>query len=63
MKKKQEETYSLTFRGLVFSHLAQDEAQKFLDVIELYLRRMDKNAIILTGAGTFEMHKVYIEEK
>jgi len=65
MKKKQEETYQLTFKGLVTLELHYDEeaTDHFLDALELYLRRSDTNAIILTKAGGFEAHKVYLEDK
>jgi hypothetical protein len=62
MKKKQEETYQLTFKGLVNLHTGMSEATttRFLDALELYLRRLDHNAVILTKAGEFETHNVYL---
>lgn len=66
MKKTKEETYQLTFKGFVTGRLDfNDEATKqFLDALELWLRRNDKNAIILnTEASEFETAKVYRQEK
>jgi len=62
--KEKEETYQLTFKGLVTLEMEMDEdkTDHFLDALELYLRRIDKNAIILTKAGGFETHKVYLEK-
>jgi hypothetical protein len=63
-KKKQEESYQLTFKGLVTIEMGMSETKTdhFLDALELYLRRMDCNAVILTKAGGFEAHKVYLEK-
>ena len=61
MKKKKEETYELTVKGFLSIHL--NNTEEFMDALELWLRRMDKNAVILTKAGEFETHKVYLEDK
>lgn len=61
MKKKKEEIYQLTFKGFVSTYIK--EADTFLDDLELYLRRIDKNAVILESAGKFGIHKVYLEDK
>ena len=60
--KKKEEKYKLTFKGLVFVELGMSEASttRFLDALELYLRRLDHSAVILTKAGEFETHNVYL---
>lgn len=60
----QEESYQLTFKGLVTLEMGMDEdkTDHFLDALELWLRRMDQNAVILTKAGGFETHKVYLEK-
>jgi len=65
MKKKQDETYKLTFKGFVTLQLDMKEepTDKFLDAMELWLRRDDQNAVILTKAGGFETHKVYLADK
>ena len=65
MKKKQEETYRLTFRGFVASQMDMNEGatDHFLDALELWMRRTDENAVILTTAGVFETHKVHLEDK
>jgi hypothetical protein len=62
--KKKEEKYKLTFKGLVFVELGMSEASttRFLDALELYLRRLDHNAVILTKAGEFETHNVYLDQ-
>jgi len=64
-KKKREEVYKLTFRGFVVSELnkGRSDVSEFVDALELWLRRIDCNAVILTKAGEFETHKVYMEEK
>lgn len=64
MKKKQEESYQLTFKGFVTLQMDMNEeaTDHFLDAMELYLRRTDQNAVILTKAGGFETHKVYLEK-
>jgi len=62
--KKKEESYQLTFKGFVTLQMdMQEEAtDDFLDALELWLRRIDCNAVILTKAGGFETHKVYLEK-
>lgn len=62
MKKKKEETYQLTFKGFVTLMMDMDEEKtdRFLDALELWLRRTDVNAIILdTQSGGFSTAKVY----
>ena len=61
MKKKKEETYELTVKGFLSIYL--NNTEEFMDALELWLRRTDKNAVILTKAGEFEAHKVYLEDK
>jgi len=64
-KKKQEEFYQLTFKGLVLMYMNMNEeaADQFLDALELWLRRMDQNAVILdTKTGGFSTNKVYLEK-
>lgn len=65
MKKKQDETYKLTFKGFVLVQFDfnEDAADRFLDAFELFLRRGDENAVILnTKTGGFSTHKVYLEK-
>jgi len=65
-KKKTEETYQLTFKGFVTlqMELNEDAANKFLDAMELWLRRCNNNAVILdTKTGGFSTHQVYLENK
>lgn len=64
MKKKKEESYRLTFKGFVHLYSGYDNGQTdaFIDALELWLRRIDCNSIILTKAGEFETHKVYLDE-
>lgn len=63
-KTKREEAYILTFKGLVTLEMNMNEAKTdhFLDALELFLRRQDCNSVILTKAGGFECHKVYLEK-
>ena len=64
--KKQEETYSLTFKGFVTTQMDFNEeaTDKFLDAMELYMRRNDQNAVILdTKTGGFSTNKIYLEQK
>ena len=56
----EEEKYRLTVRGL-FEGITPDKKDA-LDLIELYLRRNDYNAIILTDDG-FIFAKVELEEE
>ena len=64
MKKKQQESYQLTFKGFVIVQMGMSEAAttRFLDALELYLRRLDHNAVILTKAGEFKTHNVYLDK-
>ena len=65
-KTKQEKTYSLTFKGFVTLQMDMNEeyTDKFLDALELWLRRDNKNAVILDElTGGFTTAKVYKEEK
>lgn len=65
--KKTEETYRLTFKGFVALEMGMDEEKTnhFLDNLELWLRRIECNAVILDTEKTrgFSTHKVYLEEK
>jgi hypothetical protein len=63
--KKREETYQLTFKGfvLVQMDMSEEKTSQFLDALELWLRRTDQNAVILTKSSGFESHRVYLEEK
>ena len=64
--KKQEKTYSLTFKGFITLAMDMDEEKtdKFLDALELWLRRDQKNAVILDEkTGGFTTAKVHREEK
>ena len=66
MKKTREETYSLTFKGFVtlMCDFNEEKTDKFLDALELFLRRGDKNAVILDlKTGGFTTAKVYRDEK
>lgn len=66
MKKQREETYSLTFKGFItlMQNFDEETTDKFLDALELFLRRNDKNAVILDlKTGGFELAKVYREPK
>jgi hypothetical protein len=63
--KKTEETYNLTFKGFVtlMSDFNEDKTNRFLDALELWLRRNDKNAVILdTKSGGFSAEKVYLKD-
>lgn len=63
--KKTDETYRLTFKGFVTMQMDfdEDKTDHFLDALELWLRRIDNNAVILdTKTGGFSTHKVYLEE-
>jgi hypothetical protein len=61
-KKKQEETFQLTFKGFVNVQFDYDDKiiDQFINALELYLRRLDHNAVILTKAGEFETASVYL---
>jgi hypothetical protein len=64
--KKTEETYNLTLKGFVtlMSDFNEDKTNRFLDALELWLRRNDNNAVILdTKSGGFTTAKVYLEEE
>ena len=65
MRKKKEKTYQLTFKGFILSINGMNEAvtDSFTDSLELWLRRINCNAVVLTKAGEFETHKVYLEDK
>jgi hypothetical protein len=65
MKTKKEESYQLTFKGFISLKLNfdVDRTQQFIDEMELWLRRLDNNAVILGKSGEFETHKVYLEDK
>ena len=65
MKKKREETYQLTFKGFVTLMINDDTGtDRFLDALELWLRRCEKNAVILNkDTGGFDTAKVYLEDK
>jgi hypothetical protein len=60
MKKKKDEAYCSTLKGLIYS-ITQDEqlTDKLWDAIDLYGLRNKKNAIILVDGGTFAV----LEEK
>lgn len=63
--KRKEPTYSLTFKGFVTLQLEMEEeyTDKFLDALELWLRRNDKNAVLLdVETGGFTTAKVYKEK-
>lgn len=65
MKKKQEKTYELTFKGFMTMQFDFNEetTDKFLDAMELWLRRCNKNAVILdTKTGGFITDQVHFEE-
>lgn len=65
-KKRVEESYQLTFKGLVALRMDMDEGktQHFLDSLEIFLRRRNHNAVILDErTGDFLTAKVYLEEK
>ena len=57
MKSKKEESYQLTFLGLLSIDRGLPEAQSIIDTIELYMRRCDYNAIVFSG-NKFEFAKV-----
>lgn len=64
--KKTEETYKLTFKGFITLQydFNEEKTDKFLDALELFLRRDDKNAVILDlKSGGFITEKVYLEQK
>ena len=48
---KKEEEYILTFKGLLSSKLNETGTQEILDMVELYMRKFDYNAIILEKDG------------
>lgn len=64
-KKKHEEVYRLTFKGFInlYFEFDNEATSKFLDTLELWLRRVNENAIILTKPGEFTTQKLYLEEK
>lgn len=51
MRKKVEERYALTVKGFFVSEKVNTD---FLDSLELYMRRNDLNAIVLTKGFSFE---------
>ena len=52
MGKKKEEIYQLTFKGaLVCAGLSEQEVQRAIDSIELYMHRSNNNGIVLTKQG------------
>lgn len=66
MKKKRDEAYCLTFKGFVTLQLAFDEVatDRFLDAMELWMRRANLNAVILdTDTGGFHAKKIYLNEE
>jgi hypothetical protein len=55
------ERYEITFLGLLnMGHRTMEELQ---EQIELYLRRTDRNAIVLTAPNTFKFHKVELQSR
>lgn len=48
-KRKKEETYDITFLGLLCGLLPLSEATELEEKIELFMRRRGFNAIILDG--------------
>lgn len=48
-RKKSNESYSITFLGLLCCNLEQETAKTLQDAIELYMRRFGYNAIVLDG--------------
>lgn len=64
-KTKREEAYRLTFKGFVTIQMGMNEeaTDHFLDALELWLRRIGQNAVILdTKTGGFSTNKVYLEK-
>ena len=51
-KNKDEERYSLTFRGLMYG-IVGDGFERAIDEIELYMRRAGYNAIVLDNGFHF----------
>lgn len=61
--KKDEETYSLTFKGLLHTKFTESVAQDLIDHLELYMRRNGYNAIILHDEyGGFLFSQVELAE-
>jgi hypothetical protein len=61
MKKKAEERYLLTPKGLLGLHVGLDKVDNVMDNVELFLRRNNFNAIILDEVQGFIFAKVYLE--
>jgi hypothetical protein len=62
MKKKKEKTYTLTFKGFMSIEYEFDleKTDRFLDRLELWLRRQDKNALMFNSeSGEFDTVKIY----
>ena len=60
MGKRKEESYRITFKGvLVCAGFSEQEVQRAIDSIELYMHRSKENGIVLTDKG---LQFVQIEE-
>ena len=58
---KREPKYEVTFKGLIYSLVGEDDAFRVIDGIELHLHRANKNAIVLDG-NEFKMVEVVRDE-
>jgi len=58
-----EESYELTLPGLLTTLADEETIKSILDTIELYMRRNDKNAIILEGRSFVFREVELVEEE
>ena len=62
MKRKQEERYSLTVRGMLQHHAGEAKGRKLYDALELYMRRHGLGIALVDGKLAF-VELVKQEEK
>ena len=62
MKRKQEERYSLTVRGMLQHHAGEDKGRATYDALELYMRRNNLGIALVDGRLAF-VELVKQEEK
>ena len=53
MKRKQEERYSLTVRGMLQHHAGEDKGRATYDALELYMRRNNLGIALMDGRLAF----------
>ena len=53
MKRKQEERYSLTVRGMLQHHAGESKGRELYDALELYMRRNGLGIALVDGKLAF----------